>query len=419
MPERYEHLDGLRGVAALNVMISHAFVAFDFALYTGSPAHSRGAWDLALSAWPLLLPVSGANFSVCVFLVLSGFVLAHVFSRTPMGIPALTVKRAFRLGIPILAVNICSWALLAAGFMSNQTVAGLTRSEWLTWQFPQAPVFMDALREGLYGGLTGAGGLGGVTYNSNLWTMPIEFAGSAMLIVLFASRGWFARRGFSRVQGGLALLALSLLLYPLYLSLIAVGAAIFLLEPRRRLPRAIVHPAALTVVLLIALVLGTVPYSQARGPWWDAVVSAVPSRLLIDWWPLRSPILMTMHEVAVLHAAGAVLLLLLIETSLPVRQALTRPFAKFLGLISFPLYLVHIPIMASVGCGVFLLARAAGLPEILNVAIAGSAFAAASIAAAAIFALVVERGAISTAALTGKWTQQGIDRLRYPPARSA
>jgi peptidoglycan/LPS O-acetylase OafA/YrhL len=38
---RYRDLDGLRGIAALNVMISHAIVAFDFALSTGGPAMSH------------------------------------------------------------------------------------------------------------------------------------------------------------------------------------------------------------------------------------------------------------------------------------------------------------------------------------------------------------------------------------------
>ena len=74
---RYVHFDGLRGIAALNVALAHFLTAFDFAIYSGFPASSHWGWDLSLSAWPFVLPAAGADFSVCVFLVLSGFVLAH------------------------------------------------------------------------------------------------------------------------------------------------------------------------------------------------------------------------------------------------------------------------------------------------------------------------------------------------------
>src|SRR5580698_99847 len=131
MADRYGHLDGLRGVAAVNVMLSHVVVACDFALYSGLPSDSHFSWDIAVSAWPLLLPVAGANFSVCVFLVLSGFVLAHAFSGGRLGAAALAVKRAVRLGLPILAATLFAWALLAAGLTFNHGAGLLWHGTWL------------------------------------------------------------------------------------------------------------------------------------------------------------------------------------------------------------------------------------------------------------------------------------------------
>jgi peptidoglycan/LPS O-acetylase OafA/YrhL len=182
--ERYAHLDGLRGLAAFDVVLSRAVVAFDFAVYTGAAQESHGTWEVGLSAWPLLLPVAGANFSVCVFFVLSGFVLAHAFFGSRLGMTALAVKRTLRLGLPVLVATLLSWAALAGGLMFNHAAAVLTRSSWLDAQMQQDANLRDALREGSYGSLIAPTPFA-TTYDSSLWTMSIEFAGSLLLIVPF------------------------------------------------------------------------------------------------------------------------------------------------------------------------------------------------------------------------------------------
>ena len=59
--------------------------------------------------------ILAGNYSVCVFFALSGYVLSSSFDRTTLGAVALTAKRALRLGIPILAVTLFAWVLVASG----------------------------------------------------------------------------------------------------------------------------------------------------------------------------------------------------------------------------------------------------------------------------------------------------------------
>lgn len=81
MAEKINYLNGLRGVAAINVMIMHFFVALAPAMVYGSkyPSHF-GSLDQIFSTTPLGL-IGAGNFSVCIFFVLSGYVLTQKFSK--------------------------------------------------------------------------------------------------------------------------------------------------------------------------------------------------------------------------------------------------------------------------------------------------------------------------------------------------
>jgi peptidoglycan/LPS O-acetylase OafA/YrhL len=408
MRDRYRHLDGLRGVAALNVMLSHVVVACDFALYSGLQVDSHARWDIAVSAWPLLLPVAGANFSVCVFLVLSGFVLAHAFSGGRLGAAALVAKRAVRLGLPILAATLFGWAVLAAGLTFNHEVARLWHGTWLDSQLAHGPRLLDALCEGLYGSLIGPWSFA-TTYDSALWTMQIEFAGSLALIALFRLGRWGARLGGTRAGAGLAMLVAGVMCYRLYLALMLVGAAIYLLEPRR-LERLVSNTALRWTALLVALVLGTVPFSAARGPWWDEFAALAPAGLLDRHWPAVAGVV-GMDPTACWHGAGAVLLLVLVETWPALRHRLAWKLPQFLGVISFPLYLLHVPLLLSVGCGIFLLAATAGFGFGSAALLAVLVFVPVAIGAATIAARLVEGPAIRIAAWSADVVEQGLEQI--------
>ncbi|MDE2516271.1 MAG: acyltransferase [Rhodospirillales bacterium] len=386
---RQRWLDGLRGLAALNVMLSHWIVAFFFPLYTGLAAPGASGWEIRFSALPLLWPVAGANGAVCIFLVLSGYVLAIAYDRSAQPALALLARRWVRLGLPILAAVLLSWALIRAGAMANHAAAARSGSDWLAAQMRGPHDLAAALYEGGIGALIDRLDFG-ATFDSSLWTMPIEFAGSLALIAIFtAARRW---RGPvpSRRQADWLLLFAAWLLRDRYLCLFAVGAGLYVLAPR---PRQGI--AGGIVCLLTGLVLGAVPYSAARGAFWDWLVAQAPIAPPVPPWPRHFPGLVRLDGPGFWHAAGAVLILLSFLLWPRLRSGLERPAAQFLGRVSFPLYLVHVPLLLSGGCRVFLAAHAGGLSRAAAALTALAVFAPLALGIATLAAALVEAPAIA------------------------
>jgi peptidoglycan/LPS O-acetylase OafA/YrhL len=392
MHERYGHLDGLRGIAALIVVLHHAAIAFDFAFYTGVPSTGHGDWAARISGLPFLLPLAG-NYSVCVFFALSGFVLASSFSRTALGAPALIVKRTIRLGIPILSVCLVSWLLLSSGLTFNIQAQAATGSAWLVWgQLPRHPSLSAAMRDGLYGSLLGLPQA--TEYDSSLWTMSIEYMGSLLMIAVFAAiRPLRADHGRDMLLVAI-FLALGLLGHSLYLCLFAFGAAIRLGDLRRILATIPGLNWIMAVVLISGLFLGTVPYSAARGAWLDALTAYAPVTPQTSWQAPDGAWRGIPGE-TFWHAVGAILTLIAADSWPMMRRLLDARLPRFLGRISFPLYLLHVPILLSAGCGLFLLLIQAGFDVPRAWVVAAAAFIAISLTAAFVWTLLVEERAIA------------------------
>ncbi len=355
--EREKHLDGLRGIAAFVVVLNHALIAFDFGFYNGVPSPDHNAWNARVAGWPFILPLAG-NYAVCVFFALSGFVLASSFSRSSLSAVALAAKRTLRLAIPILAVTMFAWAIVVCGLTFNADAQPITHSWWLGRQTPSQAGFMTALRDGLYGALLGL--QDAVAYDSSLWTMPIEFTGSLLMIAVFsAMRPFQGRRG---ADGWLiaTFLVLGMLGYFLYLALFAFGAALKLADLRARLKGGGAISAIMVVVLVCGVFLGTLPYAQTRGPWLDWLVAHAPVDEHTGGQTTDGPN-RSIPGADFWHAVGAMLTLIAADNWPALRSLLCRRIPQFLGRISFPLYLLHVPILLSVGCGLFLLLIGYGL----------------------------------------------------------
>jgi peptidoglycan/LPS O-acetylase OafA/YrhL len=156
-------------------------------------------------------------------------------------------------------------------------------------------------------------------------------------------------------------------------------------------------------------VLGTVPYSAARGPWWDWLIAHAP-RLNIGGFLATVAGFTPMDKISLWHGVAAVLLVLTIEASPALRRLLSRRLPQRLGLISFPLYLIHLPVLMSAGCGVFLLLHRAGFGYGAAVAISTMAFVLVAVGLAGLAVGLVERPAVRLAAVAGAVVQGGVER---------
>ena len=81
--KKIRYLDGLRGLAAFEVVFHHFILAFYPALFAGPgvPTHLAPGQEVFVSGSVLNLLYDG-NFAVCIFFVLSGYVLSHKFFWT-------------------------------------------------------------------------------------------------------------------------------------------------------------------------------------------------------------------------------------------------------------------------------------------------------------------------------------------------
>lgn len=402
-PERDTHLDGLRGLAALVVVVYHGILAFDFALSTGLVAHSAFAWDVSLSGAPFLLPMAG-DLSVCVFFALSGYVLSHSFVKTRLGAVALFVKRYARFTPSILSAGLISYVLLAAGLMENQNLAIVSRSTWLANQMQQAPSFVRAVQEGLYGALI----VGSSAYNSSLWTMRIELWGSLILIAVFSLTAFRTSRPEIRARDRILLLsALALPGFGSYLGLFAFGALLQLTQLHRKL-----SSRGAAILLGVGVFWGTIPYSALP---WD-IVRPFFERTV----PMLNGTPFAHSSVSFFHSLGAVLVLMGANACLPFRRVLSTPLFGFLGRISFPLYLIHVPLLNSFVCASAMAMLGYGFSYALTMALSIMSLAVISIAAATALLFLSERPSIVlsnkmgpiTDSFTRKCLDHGMRHLR-------
>ena len=125
---RLQHLDGLRGIAALTVVVFHYLSAFVPALTPDQTANPYWLSDT------LLAVLFNGPFAVIVFFVLSGFVVSKAaHSHGPL--PLTIFLRYFRLTIPMLFSVLIAWLLLTVFPIEATKLASITGTPWLSKTF--------------------------------------------------------------------------------------------------------------------------------------------------------------------------------------------------------------------------------------------------------------------------------------------
>ena len=307
---RYSALDGLRGLAAAVVVIHHCFlVAPSLSLAVARVDTGRvEPWVWWSTFTPLHLLWAGTE-AVYVFFILSGFVLMLPFVEASMATwPAYYAKRFVRIYLPVWASLVI--ALLLVWIVPRAGSPDL--SAWLLIHDESPNVFADAALIG-----------GADALNSPLWSLQWEmlFSITLPLYVVLALRirnAWLP-----------CVLAL--------FSLIAVGTVTYI--------PTIVYMSLFGIGVLLAarrVALEQFGRNLSRVQWIGLIASSL--LLLSSRWLF--PQLPTMICMACI---GGALLVFAFIACPPVVRAGNHRVLQWLGARSFSLYLVHEPIVVSIG----------------------------------------------------------------------
>jgi peptidoglycan/LPS O-acetylase OafA/YrhL len=336
-------MESIRGLAAVQVLLLHVFGAFWPDLVS---EHVTGGFGWYVHLSPLYFLYDGHS-AVYVFFVLSGYVLSRSFESHINHPVALIAARAVRLSLPALAAVLVSAALIAIFGRPNVEAGAISGSEWFAhWRFADIST-LSILRDGIVNALfLGYRELSSVGFLSPwqqphvqafvppLWTLSLEFYGSLIVLLLCGC----ARR--ARTLWWVTLiLAVILTIRSPYVCFV-VG---HLLASWHRAERPAPQSPALPVMAIALGVFLCVRADVWQFEWLRAWCDEPP------FGPLRGQSAARQQKML-----GAICLLSGLIHLQSARSALSWPWLVRLSRLSFPIYLMHWPILIGPASFVFL-----------------------------------------------------------------
>lgn len=250
------------------------------------------------------------HLAVLIFFVVSGYVLTasqvQVLSAE-RNLAVSAVARYFRLFFPILAATLIAYLFLRAGLFFNGQAEG-GQATWFGNFFAFEPSLKNALRFSVFDVFFAYNY--DASYNSSLWTMPIELMGSYLI---YSFIGIF--RSGEKVFWNVAIVAALLFMKANpYLCCFMAGYLMAELKIRR--------PAALS------------------GKWVNAaLLAAFAAVMALD----------TLHRPVSKQgqALEAIALVLIVSYSSILERFFSNRVSRWLGKISFSVYLIQVIVMCS------------------------------------------------------------------------
>ncbi len=336
--KRLPWIDGLRGLACLAIFFHHFAGCFYPVLLYGSEQDGAGPLGIALAQSPLAVLVNG-NFWVCVFFVMAGFVAA--WGRFGTGNPELPLwrqlprqllHRYLRLTPPAFVVSALVLLMLRLGLMTNLAFAGRYGLYWPSiWYADDIYTVPSLFKESLVKLCF----VGSDKFVGVLWSVCYLFYGNC-LAALLAELSRKSARLLYLVCALLFVLGLPLGLRWAMYACFPLGVLLARLVWDGRFPS---RPIPGALLILLGLLLGATP------------TFFIPDNA---YRLLSSPILLT-EGYAFWHVLGAGMLVTGLCLSPCLQGLLSLRAPQWMGKISFSLYLIHMPVLFSLGTGLFLL----------------------------------------------------------------
>jgi peptidoglycan/LPS O-acetylase OafA/YrhL len=311
------------------VLLDHLVLSFFPDRY---PIYFGKTQGFVVEGTPLFALING-RVATTFFFVLSGFVLTAAFfrRRQTTHLVRSAVIRWPRLVLPVLIAVTLSWTLFALHLYWYRDAAGFTKSPWLAYfgaaldTRPFVPRLSDALVDGsLRVFVSGSA----ISYDSNLWTMHYAFWGSLVALgYAFLAVRLERTPRIVRLAAHVGLIAVAALISPYYAACLSGAILAYILTVRH-------------VTFGIATALGScVVVSYLSGCTQNSRWCSVFTNAGVD------------HTY--LYIIASLIAILVVRSYAPARQFLTGRLGTFLGAVSYPVYLLHILVICSIGSLVY------------------------------------------------------------------
>ena len=378
--------DGLRGLAALKVMLCHFVAAFLPSLLRGNYGDLEQAKNpLSLVekiiGSPVFTVLFNGNFAVLIFFVLSGYVLSSpALKNDNQKIRSRFWGRYLRLNIPVCVACILSWCALKIGLYYNLDAGVITNSKWLLQQYARDVSFKELIEIATIKGVLGEGVL-----IPPMWTIRVELIGSVVLLAtLMLSPA-------NRQVACIAVVSIAVLLLrtadTIYLLCFFAGCLCNWMTVSRRIA---------LPLFLVGLILGS--YQP------DGVTFMLPS--------------LTADSKTLYNAISAVSLTIALCRGGLFARSLANPYVQYLGKVSYSIYLLHFILLCSVSSAVVVTLGAGWV----GLSVAFILYIITTFSIAHFFTLTVDNSAVSLAHkfarfIEGQSRQGAVDDLATRPQR--
>jgi peptidoglycan/LPS O-acetylase OafA/YrhL len=398
--EKNRMLEGLRGLACLNVVIAHFM--FTFMPYASRFLYPEGeiVQRFPIEQWlakPYFSVFYNGTFPVSIFFVMSGWVLTAPFvaqgaSRSPM---RAALKRYPRLVLPAATAILLAWLLYRAGAMGTSRAIEVGFAGWLRDNYAHDVPLFPGLLMNMF---VGAPVNGEASWNTPLWTLRIELLAPLLIFALIALFG--ARRPLFI---SLVYAAIALNIFPqngaaMHLFAFLAGYLLCFATPYLRERHFVAG-----LVFALGLLLGAFDYSHHFAP---LVAMKLPD-LSPYAWNLAG------DRKTLFHTIGAILTVAGVLSGAPFLASLGARPLVWLGKVSFSAYLLHWPIVCSFAIAAVAAGRGAGFSYPQAVLLAGLAYVPLVYACAAVFERFVDAPAIRFSNWLAR--RAGVEPAGHPP----
>ena len=326
---RIEHIDGIRGIASIFVILCHLSCVFLPELYFLDKAHSK--FDYFWLNTPLNVITNG-NTAVHCFFVLSGFLITKkIYQNSKVNSPIKEYIKFVRLIAPAI---LFSALLMVLGLMWHLQAATVNPTLNFVNSFNNfTPTPSSILKDILFNTFAK-----GSMYVGPFWTIRFEFYGTILISAI--SFYAYSNQKISKIiyiTSGFIFCFIS----PNIVSFI-IGAFVFDCSYQKDTDISILDKITNFIIqkkIIISFLF------------FIGLYFACTNLTLSGLW---SPLKYIQIEESIFRALGIGICVLYIENSLTLRKLLSIKLLSWLGRISAYTYAFHWPITLSVGCGSYL-----------------------------------------------------------------